>query len=306
MRVYSAPKPGSNLEADAMFLRMVTCVKQILLWIGQKEGPLGTLLEYGEEPRANLRKSLESIDQITGIPKTMVLERENSKWSLKLGAALPKAQDELLEEAKYQSLFSDFLGEISPILPNYVTEDLSRYHYVIANNLAATWRQGQRAQGIAKIFDGFKENRIGALRERKPLTKIDNIAKRTNVISKILGKEKAIAKIIALVYKVMSTSLKEMKRAKQPLALKRNVRPLVPGRVRGHERKKSVSLITQESEGVRPFALYSVKKDHIAASTENTMANNTPRSHSSLMRMATEESKVRKNTETVYLWCKLM
>ncbi len=93
---------------------------------------MGILLEQGEELRVSLRKSLEEIDQTTGISKTMVLERENSRWALKAGHPLPKAFDEGLDDAKYQVVFAEALCEGGARMVSYISDNLSKCHFSVS------------------------------------------------------------------------------------------------------------------------------------------------------------------------------
>lgn len=121
-------------------------------------------------------------------------------------------------------------------------------------------------------------------------------------IENVIKNEKATTCLILFISKHFSNIVKELKKTKALLALKKSVKPLVPGRVRTHERQKSVSLAPKESEAIKPFALYSIKKDRLATNATSTKTNNTPRDANNInLRVATEENKSNtKLTESVF------
>ena len=115
-------------------------------------------MEQAEEIRYNLRKTLDNIEKITGISKTLAAERDDHRWAMKVSNLFNKANDELADDSKYQSIISETLDDSFLPPPNYVTEDLSKYHYAISFNPVSTWRGMQRQSSINKLIAGLKEN----------------------------------------------------------------------------------------------------------------------------------------------------
>ena len=50
--------------------------------------------------------------------------------------------------------------------------------------------------------------------------------------------------------------------------LQKTVRPLVPARVRPQKQHKSLSLVIKGNDNIKPFAIYSIKKDRLSESME--------------------------------------
>eukprot|EP01022_Parablepharisma_sp_SALTPOND_P005511 TRINITY_DN1226_c0_g1_i1.p1 TRINITY_DN1226_c0_g1~~TRINITY_DN1226_c0_g1_i1.p1 ORF type:complete len:1480 (-),score=135.50 TRINITY_DN1226_c0_g1_i1:5166-9605(-) len=146
VRPHIFPKGVQSFDSDIVFGRLFEYLKQMLNWTLQKDSPLAGSIERGEEVRSNLRKTLEGIDALTGIPKTMMLERENSKWTLKPIPIFHKANDVFSEESKVFSVLEEVLERVKPIEKEYVTEDTDKYHYAVAGNAIGTWRIGSETE----------------------------------------------------------------------------------------------------------------------------------------------------------------
>lgn len=88
---------------------------------------------------------------------------------------------------------------------------------------------------------------------------------------------------------------RQLKLAKTASAFRKNVLQLVPGKGKVHERNRSLALKTQV---VKPFAFYSIKKDHVSDTKEvNTNTNFSLQEEEK--RVSTEESHSRNNQRSV-------
>ncbi len=266
-------------------------------------------MEKGSELLAGLRKTVEDIDQTTGIPKAMVLDRENGHWTLKSGTPFSAGCDEApSDDSRLQSLLDDAVAEgYHPPRETAISEG----RYPVPGSPMASKVLFDTKVGIAKNFGGRNRLLVNGINleydhqvgQRTGQIQSRELEKPIRSLGTVMMQERATSKLVGFATKVLSTVMRELRRSR-PLALSRNVRPLVPGRVRTHARIKSVSLVTQGPEAtIKPFALYSIKKDRIATSTttESTGANTTPRTRAAHSRVATEESKARKHTESVTL-----
>ena len=89
-----------------------------------------------------------------------------------------KANDDLPEDVKYQDIVNETLNNevLSP--PNYVTEDLSKFHFAITSNPPSTWRATQRQSTFNKLTEGLKTNSLAIWSSRRKyyigLTEIRN------------------------------------------------------------------------------------------------------------------------------------
>jgi len=157
VRAHTSQKSTISLESDLLFLRLLNSIKQIAIQTLQKEGEFNIELENCDELRTNLRKNMENIDAVTGIPKTMSLERENSKLILKTINPFLKDLD-IIEDIKYQGFIEEILEtKEKQKLVEYFVEDIDKYQYAIAGNNIGSWRVGVKMQKF-NIFKNLNNN----------------------------------------------------------------------------------------------------------------------------------------------------
>lgn len=242
-------------------------------------------IEKAEILRDKIHSVVNEIENLTGIPNTLILIRENNQRVFKSECIISKANDKLYEEDKYFAFINPLLAETSFNLPKYVSEDIHRYHCIFAqvNN-------GNQQLHSEKFFTNTTKNSFIPKTRKIKSNQNKHIQKvhLGNTIRYDLGTKK----IIDIYVSRIDPCFKELKNLKIANALIKVAKKLVPAKKISHERYKSVSLHTTEKAPVEPFAFFTIKKGSVEDNRQKTSTCSTPKTVDLGMRMATEGEQV--------------
>eukprot|EP00826_Nyctotherus_ovalis_P022298 TRINITY_DN17332_c0_g2_i1.p1 TRINITY_DN17332_c0_g2~~TRINITY_DN17332_c0_g2_i1.p1 ORF type:complete len:269 (-),score=49.94 TRINITY_DN17332_c0_g2_i1:224-1030(-) len=235
-----------------MYKGMLKKIKEVLIKTSEKENDLA---RKGEEIKEDLRNLLKEIEMITGIPKSMVISREAGKLVLKSSQIFAKTHDEFNESFKMSVALEELFQNIKVQDTTYIVESLDKWHSVIVESIPGEWvinsansLQLSTAHPINRTR--FRSNSVLPLNPN-----LVHIAAATTLTSGVHR----------VVYRVAKEVLGKLKRLRFKFKANR-IKSLVPVK-RGHGRQKSISFATAGMETVKPFSVYSAKKDDLRESS---------------------------------------
>jgi hypothetical protein len=160
------------------------------------------------------------------------------------------------------------LASVLPIRPQYTSEELGKYHFLLSNPSSAVY--GVRSQVLIprKLFTIRKTaTAINAMRKHKQRGSIGRHMQHVFVPKveegDLIRRETATAYLLHAIVNSFHGHFLTLRLGRLPIALKKNATSLVPKRGQGIAKHSSISLVTKDAGTLQAFALCSVKKDSV-------------------------------------------